>query len=484
MPPTCPCVHPARLGLAPALFALLTACAGQPAPTPAALAALADDPLDTLPAGVDRAPLPERWWVLFDDPELERWVEQALAHNQTLAEAEANVRALLAGIGEVDAQRWPSTESSVAATYGKRSDDQTLAEARNRHAPAQWQISPGIELAYQVDLWGQLSAAIERARSQAQAGESALQKVRLEVASQTTRAYLDHCVASASLIETRRSLDSLAHSLSLAQRQQQAGVATALDTERLLGLREQVRARLPMLEARQQIARLELRLLSGEAGAGQPLDCQQIPRLSAPLPVGDGWHLLQRRPEVRQAERELRAATLQIDIARADLYPKVSFGASFTAADQRLERLGSSRAMTFAIGPLISWQFPNLKANRARVGKAQALADGQLAHYRSVALAALKDVRQALARYDGERRHLHALNAAREHSQRAYALADGSYRAGALDGLALLDSEREVIALSAEQVLARGRVAQAQVNLFRALGGRWQPTHTDTEKRP
>ena len=100
-------------------------------------------------------------------------------------------------------------------------------------------------------------------------------------------------------------------------------------------------------------------------------------------------------------------------------------------------------------GPLITWQFPNVRANRARVRKAEALQQAQRAHYQGVALAALKDVRQALARFDGERRSLLAVTAALEHGQRAHALADFNYRAGALDGLALLDSERELIGLRA-----------------------------------
>ncbi|MDV9031174.1 TolC family protein [Pseudomonas sp. RAC1] len=476
--PPFPLRHPARCGLTFGALVLLAACAGPPAPQDPP-AVIPDGPLRDLPAGLEQRPLPERWWALFDDAQLNRWVEQALAHNQDLAQAEANVQALLAGIGEIDSRRWPSTELTLGATYGKRSDEQTLAEVNDRHAPSQWQFSPGIELAYQLDLWGQVQASLQRARAQAQAGRAALEQVRLQVATQTTRAYLDHCVASASLVQARQSLDSLERSVRLSERQVQAGVTTQLDSERLLGLREQVRARMPMLEARQQIARFELALLSGQANA-RPLDrCTVIPTLSAPLPVGDGWHLLQRRPDVRQAERELRAARLQIDIAQADLYPQVSFGAAFTAADSHPHRLGSSRAMTFAIGPLISWQFPNLKANRARLDKARALADGQVAHYRSVALAALKDVREALARYDGERRHVQGLDAALQHSQRGYALADAGYRAGSLDGLALLDSERELITLRATQVLARGRLAQAQVNLFRALGGRWQTTEMD-----
>lgn len=462
---------PARFAVL-AILGVLAACTRQPAPAepPAALLA---NPLANVPAGVSRQPLPQQWWALFQDPQLNHWVQQALAHNQDLAQAEANVQAMLAGIGEFDARRWPSTSMDFAATYGKSADDQTLAEATDSHAPSQWQFNPGIELAYQVDVWGQVRAAIERARAQAEASAAALDLVRLQVVAQTSRAYLDQCIYTARLDEAKQYLQTLDHSVQLSERQRQAGVATALDSERLLGLREQVRAQLPMLAAGRQMALYELGMLSGQASLADTTTCTTIPTLSAPLPAGDGWHLLERRPDVRQAERELQAATLETDIVRADLYPKVSFGASLTSSDHHLANLGDSRAVMFGIGPLIRWEFPNMKANRARVGNAEALQQAQVAHYHGMALSALKDVRQALARYDGERQRLQALDAALAHSQRGYALAQGNYRAGTLDGLALLDSERELIRLRASHVEARGRLAQAQVNLFRALGGRW-----------
>lgn len=463
---------PARLGATLGMLGALAACTGQPAPAQP-LAALQTNPLASVPAGISRQPLPAQWWVLFQDPQLNRWVQQALAHNQDLAQAEANVQAMLAGIGEFDAQRWPSTSVAIAATYGKSADDQTLAEATDSHAPSQWQFSPGIELAYQVDVWGQVRAAIERARAHADASAAARDLVRLQVVTQTTRAYLDQCVYAARLGEAKQSLQTLERSVQLSERQHRAGVATALDSERLLGLREQVRAQLPMLAARRQMALYELSMLSGQASVAEGASCVAIPALSVPLPVGDGWQLLKRRPDLRQAERELQAAALETEIVRADLYPKVSFGASLTASDHHLGNLGDSRAVVFGIGPLIQWQFPNIKANRARVGKAEALQQAQVAHYHGVALNALKDVRQALARYDGERQRLQALDAALMHSQRGFALAQGNYRAGTVDGLALLDSERELIRLRASHVEARGRLAQAQVNLFRALGGRW-----------
>lgn len=454
------------------MLSVLAACARQPtlAEPPTALQA---DPLASLPAGTRKQPLPERWWALFRDPQLNHWVQQALAHNQDLKQAEANVQAMLAGIGEFDARRWPSTSVGLAATYGKSADDQTLAEATDSHAPSQWQFSPGIELAYQVDVWGQVRAAIERARAQADASAAARDLVRLQVVTQTSRAYLAQCVYGARLAQARQSLQSLEHSVQLSERQQQAGVATALDSERLLGLREQVRAQLPMLVARRQMALYELAMLSGQAAAAPVGDCSAIPTVSVPLPLGDGWRLLERRPDLRQAERELRAAALETEIARADLYPKVSFGASLTSSAAHLADLGDSRAVMFGIGPLIRWEFPNLKANRARVSKAEALQRAQVARYHGVALSALKDVRQALARYDGERQRLQALDAALVHSQHSFALAQSNYRAGTVDGLALLDSEREMISLRASHTEARGRLAQAQVNLFRALGGRW-----------
>ncbi|WEK29501.1 MAG: TolC family protein [Candidatus Pseudomonas phytovorans] len=463
---------PARLGAALGMLAVLAACARQPAPAEPP-APLQTNPLASVPAGVSRQALPEQWWALFQDPQLNRWVQQALAHNQDLAQAEANVQAMLAGIGEFDARRWPSTSVDVAATYGKSADDQTLAEATDTHAPSQWQFSPGIELAYQVDVWGQVRAAIERARAQADASAAARDLVRLHVVTQTSRAYLDQCIYAARFDQAQQSLQTLDRSVQLSERQHQAGVATALDGERLLGLREQVRARLPVLAARQQMALYELSMLSGQPSVAEASTCAAIPSLSVPLPVGDGWQLLERRPDVRQAERELQVASLETDIARADLYPKVSFGASLTSSEHHLGNLGDSRAVMFGIGPLIRWEFPNIKANRARVGKAEALQQAQVAHYHGVALNALKDVRQALARYDGERQRLQALDAALGHSERGFALAKGNYRAGTVDGLALLDSERELIRLRASQVEARGRLAQAQVNLFRALGGRW-----------
>lgn len=480
------CLRVVRVLAATGLLVSLAGCAGRGS-EPVSAALPGSNPLAVLPAGVSDQPLPERWWELYQDPQLNRWVQAGLAHNQDLAAAEAHLQALLAGIGEFDAQRWPGTALVLGADYGKSADDQTLAKATDRHAPAQWAFNPGVELAYQVDVWGQVRHAIERARVQAQAASEAYDLLRLNVAVQISRAYVDQCTYGARIEVARRSVQTLDRSVTLSERQRQAGVATELDSTRLRSLREQVRAELPLLDAYRRMARYELAMLSG-----QPLDeptpeaegCRRIAPLQAPLPSGDGWHLLERRPDVRKAERDLRAAALEVDIVKADLYPKVSFGASLSASAQPLSAVGDSHSVMFGIGPLIRWQFPNRQANRARVGKAQALRQEQLAQFHGATLAALKDVRQALALYDGERQRQQALSLALQQSQRGYALAEDNYRAGSVDALALLDSERDLIGVRASAIEAQGRLARSEINLFRALGGNWQATSRPAAPSP
>ena len=468
-----------RLSLLGVAVVLMAGCSSWVAHTPAHSHLEPGNALNRLPQGVSAQALPERWWQLYNDPTLDGLVQQALAHNRDLAAAQAHVQSMLAGIMQADAERWPSTQVSLGAAYGKTADDQTLAKATDSHAPSQWAFDPGIELSYQVDVWGQVQRSIERAQVQAAAAQDAEDLLRITVVAQTTRAYVNACALGARAKVQRHSLDVLGHSLALTDRQRKAGVVTDLEYTRIQALQGETQAVLPMLEARRQAALYELAMLTGvaelEQGAGAAR-CEVVPQLAAELPVGDGWQLLARRPDIRQAQRALQASTLQVDIVQADLYPKVTFGASVSSSASKPHELGDSSAVMFGIGPLITWQFPNWRANRARVNQARALEQMEVAQFESTVLNALKDVRQALALYDGERQRHAALGQALDSSRQAYTLAQFNYDAGSIDFLDVLDSERELIRLQATRADADGQLLQRQISLFRALGGGWQPS--------
>lgn len=437
---------------------------------------------------------PAHWWRLYQDPLLDQLVIQALQHNQQLQASLAHVDELLALLGQAQAQRWPTTTASWQSVYGRSSDDQTEAKARGSRAGSQWNQIPGFALDYQIDLWGRVRQSILAAQANAEAAQAAHDQLRVSVAAATARAYANACAYAGRAVIQQHSVATVERSLDLTLRQRRAGLLTDLEVERMRSLLAETRAALPRLQAEQQAALEELNVLTGSQAGQLPAalsDCRSVPQLHQALPVGDGWALLQRRPDIRAAQRELAAAGHEVGVRQADFYPSVSFGASITSSASRLSDLGAHEAITYAVGPLISWNFPNLLGTRARLAAAQARENQQLARFQQQALVALKEVRQSLARYSGEAGHRAALGSALDSSRNAYRLAQVNYQAGALDFLDVLDSERAMVRLEADTAEADQLLAERQIDLFHALGGGWQDTpanqlagHTTTATEP
>lgn len=418
---------------------------------------------------------PTDWWRLYNDPQLDQLVSRALRHNQDLQASLAHVDELLALLGQARAQRWPSTTASWQTFYGRTSDEQTEAKATGGRAGSQWNQMPGLALDYQLDLWGRVRQSILAAQANAEVAQAAHDQLQVNVAAGTARAYANACAYAARAAIQRHSVSTVERSLDLTARQRRAGLVTDLEVDRVRSLLQEARALLPRLEAEHQAALEELGVLTGSEPEQLPAavsDCQNVPRLSQALPVGDGWALLRRRPDMRAAERALAAAGHEVGVRQADLYPNVSFGVSISSSAERLHDLGDHEAITYAVGPVISWSFPNLLATRARLEGAQAHERQQFARFQQQALLALKEVRQSLARYNGETGH-----------RNAYRLAQVNYQSGALDFLDVLDSERAMVRLEADKAEADRQLVERQIELFHALGGGWQDSPASVPAR-
>jgi NodT family efflux transporter outer membrane factor (OMF) lipoprotein len=453
-----------------ALLSVLAGCSGVPGEL-STVTAQAAPRLSTESAET----LPSRWWQLYRDPQLDALVERALRQNKDLAAAAAHVDALLAKLDQADGERQPSTSLDYGLAYGRNRDDQTLAQATGRHADGEWSHAPEFSLNYTLDLWGEVRYRIAAARADAQVARALEDELRVTVAAQTARAYAQACVYGQQAQVQRHSLQLLAQSVEVSEKLQKAGVATELDVLRLRGLLEQTRAPLPMFAARQKSALYELAVLSGlPPGQVAAQSCAQGPRLQAPLPVGEGWALVQRRADIRRAEQQLQSATLAIGVARAELYPRITFGAMLGSSASSLGKLGASDAVVYGVGPLVSWRFPNRTIARAQVSQHQAEARQALARFDGTVLTALKQVGQAMALYQGEQQRRQALAAALDSHRRAFGLATRSYQAGELEALQLLDSERSLVSLEANLAQADLRLINRQIDLFQALGGGWQ----------
>jgi outer membrane protein TolC len=278
------------------------------------------------------------------------------------------------------------------------------------------------------------------------------------------------------MIVARRSIDLQQEFVQLTERLVRAGRGTALDTSRARGQLEQLHAVLPPLQAQHQIALYRLAVLTGEVPGALPKEigkCRVAPRLTTTIPVGDGAALLRRRPDIREIERRLAAATARIGVATADLYPSVSLGLS-AGSTGSLSEFGAANAFRWSLGPLITWTVPNTGPARSRVAQAEAATHAALARFDAVVLNALREAESALTFYARELDRNASLSAARDQSALASQQARTLYRYGRTDFLTALDADRSLA--SAERALAasNAQLAANQVALFLALGGGWE----------
>lgn len=461
-----------RILLATASALALAACAAGPdyvAPKPPQTAGgifVARHP------AVSAEPVKGDWWRLYNDPVLDGLVADALAANTDIRAAAARVeraRALLRG---ARANQLPQATLSTGANYGRLPAAQRFPGA----AREDWQIDAGLNVSYEADLFGRLSRGVEASRGDLGAVVADADAVRVIVVAETTRAYADAASAAERLRVAERIVQLLDQSLDLTERRRSAGGATRLDTARIGALRNERQAQVPALRAQRDAALFRLALLTGRTPSElPPIAAARATtlRLDRPIPVGDGAALLARRPDVRLAERQLAAATARIGVATADLYPRITLGASGGSTGTGFGDLFGAGPLRWLVGGLINWAV-NPGPARARVAAAEASSREALATFDGAVLQALQETETALSAYRGALDRRTALQAARNEAEAAVTIARARQREGDIDSLALLDAERTFADAEASLSAADATIADTQIDLFRALGGGWQ----------
>lgn len=429
--------------------------------------------LGTQEAAYQPAPLPTHWWRLYDDPVLDQLIQKALAANTDLRVASANLARTRAVLDQVDEERRPEVSVSASPGVGRSSG---VTAGSKTALPDRFNYDAGVHVSYQTDMFGKIERAVEAADADTQAAQAAVDLVRVTVAADTARAYADACSAVRQIAVARQAVDLQQKFVGLTDQRTRAGRGTAIDGARARSQLAQLQAALPPLQAQHRTAYYRLAALTGQTPAEmnmQLLQCQAAPRLSAQIPVGDGAALLRRRPDLRQAERNLAAATARIGVATADLYPNISIGAS-VGSTGLLDHFGAGNAFRWSLGPLISWTLPDTGAARSRIAQAQAGSDGALAKFDGTVLNALKEVESAMTVYARELDRNAALKTARDESALASEQSHRLYQYGRTDFLTVLDADRTLAATDAAWVASDAALVSDQIALFLALGGGWE----------
>ncbi|VVN14512.1 Outer membrane protein OprM [Pseudomonas fluorescens] len=422
------------------------------------------------------APVPGDWWRLYKDPRLDQLVQQAMASNTDLRVAAANLSRARAQVDEAQAAGGWSGGVKIGAQRLQESGEAFLLADK---VPVANVGDIGITTSYQFDLFGTLQRGIEAAKANADATQAAADTARITLVADVVRAYTQVCAANEEREIAQHSLDLQAQGTTLIQRLRDAGRGDETQVTRSQTQFKSLRADMPRYEAARQAGLFRLSMLLAKPVEQLPAGtatCAELPKIAQLLPVGDGATLLKRRPDVRQAERRLAAATAGIGIATGELYPDISIGATVGTVGI-LENLGKPATNRWGFGPLLSWTVPS-NGSRARIREAEAATQGALAHFDGVVLNAIRETQTGLAQYSALLQRRDALADAEQSAQLAADQTHRFFTAGRASFLADLQATRTYTDVRAQLASANTQVAMSQIDLFLALGGGWESGRT------
>ncbi|MDG9852719.1 AdeC/AdeK/OprM family multidrug efflux complex outer membrane factor [Pseudomonas nitroreducens] len=414
------------------------------------------------------------WREFFKDPQLQRLVEVSLENNRDLRVAALNIEAYRAQYRIQRADLFPAVDASFDGSRQRLPAD--LSQTGSSMISSQYGATLGIT-SWEIDLFGRLRALRDQALEQYFATEEARRSTQTSLVANVANAYLTLRADQAQLQLTRDTLGTYQKSYDLTKRSYDVGVASALDLRQAQTSVESARATLAQytrLVAQDQNALVLL------LGSGLPADLPQGrglgDELLATVPAGLPSDLLQRRPDILQAEHQLKAANANIGAARAAFFPNVSLTANAGTISPDLGGLFDGGSGTWLFKPSISLPIFNAGSLRASLDLAKVQKDINVAQYEKAIQTAFSEVADGLAARGTFNEQLQAQRALVEASSEYYRLADKRYRTGVDNYLTLLDAQRSLF--SAQQQLISDRLNQltSEVNLYKALGGGWQAT--------
>jgi multidrug efflux system outer membrane protein len=415
-------------------------------------------------------------WATVGDSTLERLIVEALSGNHDVQVAVARIREARA------ARVRTALDLAPVITAGGGYARQRFATATFPGAtgtlPDQDLWDAGLRLSWDIDVFGAGRRSLRGRSELVAAAAEDLKEVQVLLVAEIADTYFALRGAQDRLAVAERSVGNLRGTLELTVQRLEGGSGTALDSERAQALLSATLADVPSLEAAIASARYRLAVLTARPSSGLGVapgsDTRPaLPRVDvASMNVAT---IVQRRPDVRSAERQLAAQASFVGAARADYLPRfaISGGVGYTGASA--ESLGDNGTSRYSIGPSVSWPAFDIGRVRAGVDAARAGEMEAKARYAQASLRAHAEIESAIVGYEGARARLGHLEESAAASERAAELARLRFAEGASDFLPVLDAERTLLDAQHRRVLGRTEAISALVALDRALGGAWPP---------
>ncbi len=421
-------------------------------------------------AAVDLDARSKQWWLSFDDPVLDELIDLAISNNFNLKEAQANVDAAFAQFKRSSAAQFPT--GGPVFNY---SDARQVSPGFSQERSDITSYQLGAQGLWNLDLFGKLRRGTEAARANAEAQAFALNDLHVAITAQVAQTYAELRGVQARIEVTKKNIDSMERMRTIVNERFDVGFASELDFHRIEAQLYGVKATLPVLSSSAERYKNTLIALVGGKSAMGEINLDQfnttLPSLNKPFAIGNPQKLLRQRADIYASEKQLEAATANIGVQTASLYPDLSVSGFIGFLSGDFSSLGDSQTKAWSIAPSISWSIFNLNAIRANIDIANHQQQAALARFQQTILNALSETESALSDYVEVQKQRHLLEAQVRSSKKALDIAQLQYEAGAIDLFQVLDIERNVLTAQDNLIQSQFRTFSAIVQVYVAFGG-------------
>ena len=479
------------------IMMLLVGCAVGPdyqQPAPPAVTHWNDKGDSAVKSQTTSAATNPRWWKTFGSPQLDSLVERAIAGNLTLQQTVLRIAGAREQINQAGGAFFPSVNGNLQATrqqLGLEGElkshgvydqlDNVDPELRGALGPLTQPINlyqGSFDAQWEIDLWGKVRRQVEAAEAQQKAAIEQRNDALVSLEAEVARAWLQLRGAQSIIATLNTQIESARQTLDLTESRQRGGLSPQMDVENARAQLGNLEAQLPQYQAQERQAMNGLAILLGKPPGALDAELQSVqpmPALPDIVQTGIPSTLARRRPDVREAEANLHAATAQIGVSVAELFPSFTLSGQFGMRNSETHWLTDWSSHFYSFGPQVS--IPIFQGGRlvSSVKVARAQQGAAVLDYRQTVLTALGDVENALVSYRTDQQREAGLAKTIDALQNAFDLASDSYRQGIASFIDVLDAQRQLAQAQQQRAQAQVQSALDLVALYKALGGGWEP---------
>ena len=421
-----------------------------------------------------------RWWMAFNDPVLESLIERAISSNLDLKLAESRIRQARAVRG-IAASGLGPTLSAVGSFQRSRT---SAGGSGATDGSVYNQYQDGFDASWELDIFGGVRRNVEAAEANIQAAVENRRDVLVTLTAETAVDYINLRTYQQQVVIAQNNLEAQQRTSEITKKKLKVGFVTGLDTANADALMATTAAQIPVLESSARQAVYSLSLLIGREPSALLQELSEtttIPPALPVIPAGIPSDLLRRRPDIRMTEAQIHAATANIGVATAALFPQFNFSASAGFLNNDFSSWMSWVNRFWSWGPSANWTIFNMGSTRSNIEQQKSLEEQAVITYQTTVLTALQEVENALISFSKENEHHKSLAAAVSANRKAVDLSTQLYAQGLTDFLSVLQAELSLYSAENALVQSTGASSSDLVALYKALGGGWEEVSAKTD---